>query len=174
MKFLKEKTLKKSIKENVSPRSITPLKEAITIGFLLDDSVEETDWRILQQWQNGLENAGKKVTICQLQSNKLKKGEELDLNPLRPHKNHFRANGKAKIKEVIDFNNTPFDYLILFEENPSAEIQIMAASSKAKLRIGMDSKENKKYCDFLIRIPSGSTIESYILSLEKAVREIGG
>ena len=174
MEFFKKRTLAKAIKNANNNHTITPLGKSSNIAFLYSDSIPINDKQLIAQWKKGMENSGKKITECILINEKLKKGETASKEPLSLYKNHFGLNGKAKSMVIGDFLQQDFDYLILFENTPSLLIQILAASSNAKLRIGKNNKENQHICDFLINIPENADMESYILNLEKTVKAIAG
>ena len=174
MDVLKKKALAKAIKNANKGHTITPLSQSKNIAFLYSNKVSGQDKQLIAQWRNGMENAGKKITECIVHNEKLKKGEIASKEPLSLYKNHFGWSGKVKPEAIGTFLKEDFDYLILFENNPSLNIQVLAANSNAKLRIGKNSEVNQAICDFLINIPLDADMESYILNLEKTVKAIAG
>jgi len=174
MDILKKKALAKAIKNANKGHAITPLSQSKNIAFLYCSSISTQDKQLIAQWKNGMEKAGKKITECIVHNTKLKKGIIESSEPLSLYKNHFKLSGKVQPEAIGTFLNEDFDYLILFENIPSLNIQLLAANSKAKLRIGKNSEENQPICDFLINIPLDADMESYILNLEKTVKAIAG
>lgn len=174
MEFFIKKTLAKAIKNSNNKHEITPLKQSQEIAFLYSKNLSEDGKRILNQWKKGLENANKVIQEVILMPNKLKKGEEAKTSPLEIYKNDFSFTGTIKSPKLLEILQKKYDYLILFEAEPSLEIQLIAAKSKAKLRIGKNTETNQKVCDFLINIPENADMESYILNLEKTVKAIAG
>lgn len=174
MEFFKKRVLAKAIKKSKKEHSITSLKESKDIAFLYTNTLSENGKRLLHQWKKGMENAGKQITEAVIMQTKLKKGETPKKSPLEIYSNSFSFTGKIKEESIHTFLKKDFDYLILFEAEPILEIQILAAKSNAKLRIGKNSETNQKICDFLINIPENADMEAYILNLEKTVKAIAG
>jgi predicted NACHT family NTPase len=174
MDFLRKRTLAKAIKNANNNHTITPLRKSSNIAFLFNNDIPMSDKQLISQWKKGMENSGKKITECIIINEKLKKGETASKEPLTLYKNHFRLSGEVKPEAIGNFLQQDFDYLILFENTPSMLLQILAASSNAKLRIGKNNLENQHICDFLINIPENADMESYILNLEKMVKAIAG
>ena len=174
MDFLKKKALAKAIKNANKGHAITPLNQSKKIAFLYSNAIPMQDKQLISQWEGGMEKAGKKIVECIVHNVKLKKGEIATTEPLSLNKNHFGLSGKVKPEAIGTFLKEDFDYLILFENSPNLNIQLLAANSNAKLRIGKNSEENQPICDFLINIPLDADMESYILNLEKTVKAIAG
>ena len=174
MDILKRRALAKAIKNAKKGHSIAALSASKNIAFLYCNSIPMQDKQLIAQWKGGMEKAGKRITECIVHNEKLKKGETASSEPLSLYKNHFGWSGIAKSEAIGTFLKEEFDYLILFENKPNLNIQLLAAKSSAKLRIGKNSEENQAICDFLINIPENSDMESYILNLEKTVKAIAG
>jgi hypothetical protein len=151
LNFLKYKT-KAYIKNNTTPRTSLPYKQAQNIGiiFSVEDRAKHDQ---VKDFVKRLELEGKQVKVIQYLPTNKDNYEFLydfftdkDLNMW----------GTIKSENAIRFSDTPFDYLFYLDITPNPLVLNLLARSKAKCRVGKFFPKGEPYFEFMLEVNDGT------------------
>jgi len=140
LKGFKEKSNKKYIDKCVKSRIITINASTIkTVGILVND-IEFNDL----EWLNGLSK------VLKINTNNLKimsltntKKDEISVYTNTFTEKEIGWKGNFKSEDIKTFVSTEFDLLVNLYETNHLALQLVTAASKAKLKVGIASGEER-------------------------------
>lgn len=148
LKAFKEKSNRKYVNNLLATRqSAVDNNKIKTVGVLLNTS-EFHEFEVFRVYfkELGLTSPQHKVVAFTLD-------DKLEHNQWNTHFSPKDIGWKGTIKnqELINFVNTPYDMLICFFKNPVLQLNLVTAMSKAKLKVGISTEDERLY-DLIIDV----------------------
>lgn len=135
-------------------RSSVPYKLAKKIGVLFTMNNLD-DYEEIRKFENKLKQEGKEVKVlCYLPKNV----ENFHFHYDVFSNTDFSALGQVKARNIQEFNDQKFDYLLCLDPSPNLYIEYILAASSARFRIG-NYIDNKEYLyEFMVRLSDQKTV----------------
>lgn len=155
--FFIERSLLKTAKKNLSPRTALGLNFVKNVGILytVDDLAKH---EAIKQFVHQLELEGKKVKVLSFLE-KNKENYEFRFDFFTEKDINFW--GGFKSDNIIKFHNERFDYLFNFDLEPNIYIKKILALSKATCRVGRHSEANELFFEWMIGVKNGERIKDF-------------
>jgi uncharacterized protein DUF6913 len=149
--------LKKELPRHKVRRCSMILDDARIIGVLFDASELEQKQAVLD-FAGHLREEGKSVSLLAFVDRSLK-GENQPFHTFSKKNLDWALRPKTSV--VTDFLEKPFDLLLVFSQKEIVPVEYIAATSKARFRVGMASE--KTYCyDLMIDTPKEGGLRAFI------------
>lgn len=154
--------LKSILKNNSRKKEFFNIKDAQSIGMVFDAAKPETMEEV-KHLINSLRNQKKQVHAIGIYDFK-------HPNTYQYIKTEIDIIGRAELKSgfipvppfVQTFINHPWDIFIEINPEMHKAVRYIAASSKAKCKVGIDIPENKEVFDILVTISPDSGVANFI------------
>jgi hypothetical protein len=149
--------LKKELSRRNVRRCSMFLNDAQRIGILFDASELEQKQTVLDFVEH-LRQDDKRVSLLAFVDRSLK-GENQPFATFSKKDLDWALRPKSSV--ITDFLEMPFDILLVFSEKEITPVEYIAATSKARFRVGMASE--KTYCyDLMIDTPKEGGLRAFI------------
>ena len=146
--FFYDSAIKSVIKKSKNcPREMKNFDSVKTIGIIFN-ATKTNDVITVTEFADNLRRENKEVTILGFQDRKLK--EETDSRLFDKSKVNWY--GIPSDEKVVTFNQLSLDVLICAFEEECLPLEYVAATSKAKFRVGAFGKTKTNYYELMINI----------------------
>jgi hypothetical protein len=155
-------TLRKESAHLSRSKQIININDARSIGIVYF-LPEEKVYRTISNYVKQLQDSGKKVKALGYVENKRMTGQflpKLSYDFIYP--NGLSWNYKPTSAAAKDFTETKFDILIDLSNEDLLPLNFVTGLSKAKFKVGLQSKERSKYLDLMIDLKEGDSLDELI------------
>ncbi len=159
--------IRKQVRNNRTRRSSTSYREAKSIGIVFTMQSLD-DYEAIRNFENKLKKDGKAVKVlCYLPKNVENFHFHYDIFS----HTDFTALGKVKARNIEEFLEQKFDYLICLDKTPNLYIEYLLAASAARFRIGNYSENKEPLFELMIRLNGSDSVSNLITQIHHYTNE---
>lgn len=139
-------------------RGSLPYRDAKKVGIIFTMK-DLDDYEAIRQFENRLKKEGKEVKVL---SYLPKNVENFHFHYDIFSHTDFSAFGQVKARNVEEFIEQRFDYLICLDKEPNLYIEYILAASAARFRIGNYVDNKEPLYEFMIRLNGHDSVDKLI------------